>query len=66
MVWKRTVRVIRGERRVVKVQGDRVRVLGHRNYTDATAPKRLAARRVKKHWNNPDFKRKKSTKDHNR
>ena len=57
--WKYTFRHINGHRRRVKVKTtttgrNLVRVIGRRNYSDATAPRRMARRRVAGHWNYSD------------
>jgi hypothetical protein len=55
MQYRRTVRRINGERRKVKVYSDgKVRIVGVRNTTDSTAPRRLRRRRVIGFWNYPD------------
>ena len=63
MMWRRTIRRLNGVRRVVKVRtasngNELVRVIGNRNYTDRTAPRRNALRRVRNRWNHPDSGRK--------
>lgn len=59
VAWKYTFRRIDGHRRRVKVKTTTtgrslVRVIGRRNCSDATAPRRNARRRVAGHYNYSD------------
>ena len=57
VLWEKRIRKMDGKKRVVKVRTtangkELVRVLGNRNYKDATAPK--GRKRVKGYYNHSD------------